>query len=183
MGRYSMAGLGMYGDDLGAFMSGEDMKTALMAAGAGGAGILVTSFLLSKLPADMVADPVNNSRIKSLIGVAIGVLGGRMIDQYASRDTAMGFTGAVAGASLASLVASWMPETFPSVALAGGGLADADLAALEATVATNSGAWRAPALGAPVVDNQVLRGTETSTEEIAAYSHLMEGQGAPPPSF
>lgn len=183
MGRYSMAGLQMYGDDLGAFMSGEDIKTSLMAAGAGAAGILVTSYILSKLPGDMVADPANNSRLKSLIGLGIGVVGGRMIDQYASRDTAMGFVGAVAGASLASLAASWMPETFPSVALAGGGLADADLAALEATVATNSAAWRAPALGAPVVSDQVLRGTETTSEEIAAYTHLMDRQAAPPPSF
>jgi len=184
MGRYSMHGLEMYGsDDLG-FMSGQDLQNALMAAGAGGLGILATSWVLGKLPDDMVADPTNNSRIKSLIGVAIGVIGGKMIDQYASRDYAMGFTGAVAGASIASLIASWAPETFPSVSLAGGGLADADLAALEATVATNAGAWRAPAsLGAPVVDTQMLRGTMTSTEEIAAYSHMMDQQAAPPPSF
>lgn len=183
MGRYSMAGLQMYGDDLGAFMDAQELKTSLMAAGAGAAGILVTSFLLGKLPGDMVADPANNSRLKSLIGLGIGVLGGRMIDQYASRDTAMGFVGAVAGASLASLAASWMPETFPSVALAGGGLADADLAMLEATVASNSAAWQSPALGSPVVREQTLSATMTSGEEIAAYAHLMDRQAAPPPSF
>lgn len=200
MGRYSMHGLEMYGsDDLG-FMSGQDLQNALMAAGAGGLGILATSWVLGKVrdfqaPAEgaaaLTADQeMMNSRIRSLLGVAIGVVGGKMIDQYYSRDYAMGFTGAVAGASLASLFASWAPDTFPSVALNGysggymNGLADADLAALEATVATNAGAWRAPAsLGAPVVDSQMLRGTMTSTEEIAAYSHLMDQQAAPPPSF
>lgn len=183
MGRYSMA---MYGDDLGAFkMTADDLKNSLMSAGSGGLGILATSWLLGKLPPDMVADPANNSRIKSLVGVAIGVLGGRVIDSYGSRDAAMGFTGAVAGASVASLLASWMPETFPSVSLSGGGLSDYDMSALEATVATNSAAWRAPGLSAPDVATQTLRGfrgTETSDETIASFA-LLDNQGAPPPSF
>lgn len=197
MGRYSMHGLQMYGgDDLGAFMTGEDLRVSLMAAGAGGLGIIATKWLLGKVqdmqaPAEgatpLTADQeAMNSRIRSVLGIAVGVLGGKLIDQYASRDTAMGFTGAVAGASLASLIASWMPETYPDGVQLNGmrGLADADLAALEATVASNSMAWRAPAaLSAPVVDAQTLRGTMTSTEEIAAYSHLMDQQSAPPPSF
>lgn len=186
MGRYSMHGLQMYGgDDLGQFMTGEDLRVSLMAAGAGGLGIIASKWLLGKVP-DMAEDPMTNSRVRSLVGVAIGVFGGRLLDQYTSRDTAMGFTGAVAGASLASLIASWMPETYPDGVQLNGmrGLADADLAALEATVASNSMAWRAPAaLSAPVVDAQTLRGTMTSTEEIAAYSHLMDQQSAPPPSF
>lgn len=183
MGRYSMRGLQSY-DDLGAFMTGEDLKDALMASGSGAVGILATSFLLSKLPADMVADPTMNSRLKSLIGVGVGVLGGRAIFMYGNRDAAMGFVGAVAGASFASLIASWAPETFPSVALAGGGLSDMDIRALEATVASNDRAWTPPSqLSSPSVMQQTLRGTETSTEEIAAYTHFMGDQGAPPPSF
>jgi hypothetical protein len=186
-----MRGLAMYGDDgLGAFkMTADDLKDSLMAGGAGAVGILATSYILNKLPADMVADPVNNSRLKSVIGLAIGVLGGRALDSYASRDAAMGFTGAVAGASLASLIASWAPDTLTTSL--SGGLADADLAMLEATVATNSGAWRAPELAAPDVATQQLmglgrgfRGTETSDETIAAYNVLMGAQdNAPPPSF
>lgn len=193
MARYgSMRGLAMYGDDgLGAFkMTADDLKDALMTSGAGAVGILGVSFILNKLPADMVADPMNNSRLKSVIGLGLGVLGGRLIDSYGSRDAAMGFTGAVAGASLASLIASWAPDTL-TTSLAGGGLADADLAMLEATVASNSGAWRAPALSAPDVATQQLmglgrgfRGTETADETIAAYNHLMGAQdAAPPPSF
>lgn len=183
MGRYSMAGLEMYGDDLGAFMDADALKTSLMAGGAGAVGILATNYVLGMLPGDMVADPTNNSRIKSAVAIGIGVLGGRMLDQYYSRDVAMGFVGGVAGAGMAALIASWMPETFPSTSLSGG-LADADLAALEATVATNSGAWRAPAaLASPDVAMQTLRATETSSEEIAAYSAYMGQGNAPPPSF
>lgn len=199
MGRYSMHGLQMYGgDDLGQFMTGEDLRVSLMAAGAGGLGIIATKWLLGKVqdmqapaegaPALTADQEAMNSRIRSVLGIAVGVLGGKLIDQYASRDTAMGFTGAVAGASFASLLASFdaMREMYPDGVQLNGmrGLADADLAALEATVATNSMAWRAPAaLSAPVVDAQTLRGTMTSTEEIAAYSHLMDQQSAPPPSF
>lgn len=199
MGRYSMHGLQMYGgDDLGAFMTGEDLRVSLMAAGAGGLGIIATKWLLGKVqdmqapaegaPALTADQEAMNSRIRSMLGIAVGVLGGKLLDQYASRDTAMGFTGAVAGASVASLIASWAPETYPDGVQLNAyhmrGLADADLAALEATVATNSMAWRAPAaLSSPVVDSQALRATMTSSEEIAAYSHLMDQQSAPPPSF
>lgn len=184
MGRYSMSGLQMYGDDLGAFMSGEDVKESLMAVGAGAVGVLATGYVLGMLPADMVADPVNNSRLKSTIALAVGVLGGRAIYNY-NRDMGMAFVGAVGGNALAALIGSWAPETFPSTALAGG-IADADLAALGATVATNSGAYQPPALGrlgAPNVAAQQLMGTETSSEEIAAYHTLMNDQAAPPPSF
>lgn len=186
MGRYSMNGLQMYGgDDLGAFMSGEDLKESLMAVGAGAVGVLATGYVLGMLPADMVADPVNNSRLKSALALGVGILGGRAIYSY-NRDMGMAFVGAVGGNALAALIGSWAPETFPNTALAGG-IGDADLAALSATVATNSGAYQPPslsrALSAPNVSAQSLMGTETSSEEIAAYSHLMDQQAAPPPSF
>lgn len=180
MGRYSMAGLEMYGDDLGAFMDAEALKDAFMAGGAGAVGILATNYALGKLPDDMLADPTNNSRLKSTIAVAIGVLGGRAIYQY-NRDAGMGFVGGVAGAGLAALVASWMPEMFPSTSLSGG-LSDADLSALEATVATNAPGWRAPGLSAPDVASQQLQATYTSSEDIAAYGAYMS-QGVSPPSF
>lgn len=195
MGRYNMSGLQMYGgDDLGAFMSGEDVKESLMAVGAGAVGVLATGYVLGMLPADMVEDPVSNSRLKSVIALGVGILGGRAIHSY-NRDLGMAFVGAVGGNALAAIAASWAPETFPNgtaLALAGGGIADADLAALSATVATNSGAYQAPALsggrfGAPNVAQQTLMGgfggTETASEEIAAYSMLMNQQSAPPPSF
>lgn len=190
MGRYSMAGLEMYGDDgLSAFMDAEALKVSLMAGAAGGVGILATNYVLGMLPdfvggdAPTADDAKMNSRIKSAVAIGIGVLGGRMIDQYASRDVAMGFVGGVAGAGMAALLASWMPETFPTTSLSGG-LSDMDLAALEATVATNSGAWRAPAaLSSPDVAMQTLRSTETSSEELAAYAAYMGQGNAPPPSF
>lgn len=183
MGRYGMGSLAMYGgDDLGAFMTAEDLKDSLMAGGAGAVGILATNWVLGKLPSDMLADPANNSRLKSAIAVGIGILGGRAIYMYGNRDAAMGFVGGVAGAGLAALIASWMPDTFPSTSLSGG-LADADLSALEATVATNSGAWRPPAeLSSPNVAAQQLQATFTANEEIAAYNAMMN-QPVNPPSF
>jgi hypothetical protein len=174
MGRYSMSGLEMYGSDLGAFMDAEALKTSLMAGGAGAVGILATNYVLGMLPS-MSDTPETNSRLKSAIAIAIGVFGGRALDQYYSRDVAMGFVGGVAGAGMASLIAGFLPmrddgTPYVSASLSGGGLGDMDLAALEATVASNEGAWRAPAaLSSPNVAEQELRSTMTSSEEIAAY--------------
>lgn len=181
--RYSdMMGLEMYDDDgLSGWMDGDMLRNHLMAGLGGAGGILVTSALLSRLPA-MSDDATKNSRIKNVLAVAIGVLGGRFIYDK-NRDVAMGFVGGVAGLGLAQLLASFAPDTL-STSLSDGALSGADLAALEAAVASNSPSWQAgtvPSLPAtasfsgPVVREQTLAATDASAETLGEYY--------PPPSF
>jgi hypothetical protein len=97
--------------------------------------------------------------------------------------------GGVSGLALAQLLASFAPETL-STSLSGGGLSSADLAALEAAVATNSPSWRAGemnGLRSPVMTERALASTGTTQEDLAEYDRYMGGGGvigaAPPPSF
>lgn len=138
------------------------------------------------------------SNYRGLASVAVGILGGRFIYDY-NRDAGMGFVGGVAGGALAQVLANlagapkdgdnagipylttnlaqteWSPSAYS--------LSAYDLAALESTVATNAPSWAAgangslSALSAPVVREQSLAGTVTTTEDIASY------MDAPPPSF
>lgn len=183
-----MMGLSLY-DDMGAFMSPAQLKESLMSAGAGGIGILATSAVLSRVPlADWLssdteaANPVTVSRIKNVIALGVGVLGGKLMYDR-NREAALGFMGGVGGLAMAQLLASFAgvddagaPRLTTS--LAGGGLSGADLAALEAAVATNSPSWRAGAgMSGPQVTERQLAATGTTQEELADYDRYMGASG------
>lgn len=197
-----MMGLEMYeGDGLGQFLDGESLRRSLMAAGSGGLGILLTTYVwqMQALNDALPADPTNRTRIKNVLAVALGVVGGRAIygdgTDQARRDYAMGFLGGVGGLGMAGLIASFLPtpaagetsnwaSSIRTLSTPGtgfsGGMRGLDLAALEAAVATNSPSWSAGnmmGLAAPVVRDQALASTGTTTEDIAGYGY------APPPSF
>jgi hypothetical protein len=166
---------------MGAWLTGSQVKESLMAGLAGGGGILVTSAVLQRLPFPADWQPSTTSRVKNLLAVAVGVAGGRMLYDR-NRDAAMGFMGGVGGLAIAQLLASFAPDTL-STSLSGGGLSSADLAALEAAVATNSPSWRAGELSAPMVSERQLAATGTTQEDLADYDRYMSGGGVPAPSF
>lgn len=177
-----MMGLAMYdGDGLGAYMDPEMLKAALMTGAVGGVGILATGTVLgyvdSWLPEEW--SPMARSRTKNAIAVLIGVVGGRMI--YGSgmdmrrRDSAMGFTGAVAGLGLANLVASWVnregEEPMVRTNFAGGHLSGASLAQLEAAVASTSPAWRPSYdMAGTVAQSRELSAPVVSANELGNYA-------------
>lgn len=162
---YEMMGLEMMNGGMGAWMTADDVKNSLMGAAVGGAGIMVTATALSKwtqpttgmFSTDTASGgsangPMNFRRVKDLVAILVGVLGGRAIHgdgmSTQRRDSAMAFVGGVAGLGLADLVASWIPDDSTTHApmvrtsLSGGYLSGADLRALEAAVATTSAAWQ-----------------------------------------
>lgn len=177
-----MMGLAMYGDGMGAYFSGQQLKEFLMTGGAGGVGILATSAVLQRIPFPADWQPSTTSRVKNLLALGVGVLGGRMMYDR-NREAALGFMGGVGGLAIAQLLQSFAPDTL-STSLSGGGLSSADLAALEAAVATNSPSWRAgEGLSAPVVGERQLAATGTTQEDLADYDRYMGGQAAYAPSF
>ncbi len=140
---YDMMGL----EDMGAWMTADQLKGALMGAAVGAVGITVVSTALSKIdqPA-AVTDPTTWVRIKDGLAVLTGVLGGRVIYgdgmSMQRRDAAMSFVGGVAGMGLAHLMGTFMPvDSGVRYSLGGGHLSGAELRALEAAVATTSPAW------------------------------------------
>jgi hypothetical protein len=176
-----MMGLAMY-DDMGAFMSGSQLKEHLMAGGAGGIGILATSAVLQRVPFPADWQPSTTSKVKNLLALGVGVIGGRMMYDR-NREAALGFMGGVGGLAIAQLLQSFAPETL-STSLSGGGLSSADLAALESAVATNSPSWRAGAgMSAPSVSERQLASTGTTQEELADYDRYMGASNAYAPSF
>lgn len=183
--RYDdMMGLEMYGGDgLGAWLTGDMLKQQLMAGAVGAGGILLTATVLGKIdqPAS-ITDPMNWRRIKDLIAVGVGVLGGRALHDR-NPSAAMAFVGAVAGMGIADAVASWVPansDGSPMVraSLGGGNLSSADLRALEAAVATPMAAWRPSydmaGLGAPVTQTRQLSAPQVTDvqlgRELQAYA-------------
>jgi hypothetical protein len=182
--RYDdMMGLEMYGgSDLGAWLTGDMMKQQLMAGAVGAGGILLTATVLGKItqPAS-ITDPMNWRRIKDLLAVGVGILGGRALHDR-NPGAAMAFVGAVAGMGIADAVASWVPanaDGTPMVrtSLAGGHLSGADLRALEMAVSTPMAAWRPSyemsGLGAPMVQQRQLSApgvTQTEMGELRAYA-------------
>lgn len=168
-------------DDLGALLSGDQVKHMLMSGGAGGLGILATSAVLQRVPLPETWEPQTKSRVKNLLAIGVGVVGGRMLYDR-NRDVAMAFMGAVGGLGFAQLLASWAPDTLTTSL--SGGLSGADFAALEAAVATNSASWRAGAgMSAPQVSERQLAATGTTQEDLADYDRYMGGAGVPAPSF
>ncbi len=197
---YDMMGLEMYGSDgsdgMGMWMTADQLKSSLMGAAVGGGGIMLVSTVMGKIPQPLTGmfslaeegGAKNWSRLKSALAVAAGVLGGRAIhgdgtDSY-RRDSAMAFVGGVAGLGLASLVASWIPayeDGTPMVttSLAGGHLAGADLAMLEAAVATTAAAWQPSSdsamngLRGPSVRTSMLQAPVTSEIDLGALGAYM----------
>lgn len=153
-------GLGSYGG-MGSFMSPKMLKEQMMAGAAGAGGILMTSAILQRVPLPEAWEPQTKSRAKNALAVVIGVLGGRAIWEK-NPNAAMGFVGGVAGLGLAQLVQSFAPDTL-STSLSGG-LADVDLASLEAAV-THS----APAFNGATVSARSLSAPGVSSENIASY--------------
>lgn len=148
-----------YGGGMGAWLTGDMVKQQMMAGAAGAGGILITSAVLQRIPLPEDWEPMTKSRVKNAIAIGIGVLGGRMIWEK-NRDAAMGFVGGVAGLGLAQLIASWAPDTL-STSLSGG-LADVDLASLEA-----SNVHASPGFSGPQVSERSLSAPGVSREFLA----------------
>lgn len=170
MSDYDMMGLGYGGDGLGAYMpTGEEVKASLMAGAAGGAGILLVSTVLAKIPqpeTGTFADPTNWRRAKGLMAIVAGIFGGRALYDR-SPNAAMAVVGAVTGLGMADLVASWVPDTAGvRTGLAGGHLSGADLRALEMAVTTPMDAWRSSGMAGTVAQSRQLSAPVTSVTEL-----------------
>lgn len=178
MSNYDMMGLGMYDSsyDLGALLDPEAIKSHLMSGASGGVGILLVATLLNKIEKpSMFSDPVtgdtNWRRTKSVIAIAAGVLGGRLMYDK-NRDAAMGFVGGVAGLGFADLIASFVndpADPMVRTTLAGGHLSGGELRSLEAAVSQAYPAWQ-PQLAGTVTQTAELSAPVVSQTELGAYA-------------
>jgi hypothetical protein len=175
MSKYDMMGLEMYDSsyDLGSYLTPELVKEHLMAGVSGGVGIALVSTILGKInKPDMIESDMTWRRVKDGLAIVIGVLGGRLMYDR-NRSAAMGFVGGVAGLGIADLLASFVnePGAEPTIRtqFSGGNLSGADLAMLEAAVATAAPAWR-PELSGTVAQTTQLSAPVVSTTELGAYA-------------
>lgn len=170
MSDYDMMG---YGEGLGAYLpTGEEVKRSLMSGAAGGAGILLVSTVLDKIPQPTegtFADPTNWRRTKAVLAIVAGIFGGRALYDR-SPDAAMAVVGAVSGLGMADLIASWIPASddgtpMVKVGLAGGHLSGAELRMLSQAVSTPMSAWQ-PGMAGTVAQTRALQAAVSSATEL-----------------
>jgi hypothetical protein len=174
MSDYDLMG---YGGGLGALLpTGEEVKESLMAGAAGGAGILLVSTVLSKIPQPTegtFADPMTWRRTKGALAIVAGILGGRALYDR-SPNASMAVVGAVCGLGMADLVASWVPASddgSPMVTTGlSGGLSGATLRALEQAVSTPMNAWQ-PGMAGTVAQTRALSAPVSSMTELGNQAY------------
>ena len=170
---------------LGDIMTPEMAKDHLIGMFSGAGAIMLASYAMPKLPMPTTWAPENQSRLRAGIGIATGLVAGRVLFDY-NRDASMAVLGGVAGLGLAQLIGSYLgtnpvsgfgmlPEEMELSAMSDEALlasygdngAMNALASLEATnVQAARGAFSGPTvtneqlfgLGAPVVQMETLGG-------------------------
>lgn len=96
-----------FGSDLGEMYSADMLKDSLIAAGAGAGALVLSAFLLPKLPAPSMFTAQNQSRFRAGVGLLIAMGAGRAMWDV-NRDAAMGIIGGVGGVALAQLIDSFL---------------------------------------------------------------------------
>jgi hypothetical protein len=178
--------MGLEFGEFGAFLDGQMVKDALMAAAAGGVAILAGAYALNKLlDMEWVPAVVKDNR-KVVIGasmIALGVVGGRYAYNMGKPEWAMGILGGLGALGVANIINNYLGAN--TVALAGDDSGDesllsnyngmAALAALEATsVQEAAGAFSG--LGDPTVTPEALMGfggfdgTVVQSETLGSYA-------------
>lgn len=104
-----MDGIGSFnfGSDLGEMYSADMFKDSLIAAGAGAGALVLSAFLIPKIPAPSMLTAQNQSRFRAGVGLVVAMLAGRGMWDV-NRDAAMGIIGGVGGVALAQLIDSFL---------------------------------------------------------------------------